>query len=147
MDYIDIPMRASPLLTWLVAGVHAAALVAVLAMPLPWWLRVAVCGLLLASGVVLIPRHALLCSPGSIVRLRLMSDGSCQLHTRGQGVFDGALRPGWTVTPLMIVLRIACPGRRLVRAITLLPDAADAEILRRLRIFLRFGLGSSIGKQ
>ena len=129
------------------AGFHAASLVAVLAMPLPWWLRVALCGLLVASSVILIYRQALLGASGSIVRLRLMRDGSCQLYTRGHGVFDGMLRPGWTVSPLMIVLRIACPDRRLARAITLLPDAADAEILRRLRIFLRFALDSSIGKQ
>jgi len=105
------------------------------------------CGLLVTSGVTLIYRQALLGSTSSVVRLRLMRDGSCQLYTRGQGVFDGVLRPGWTVSPLMIVLRIACRDRHLARAITLLPDAADAEVLRRLRIFLRFALDSSVGKQ
>lgn len=47
----------------------------------------------------------------------------------------------------MIVIRVACPGKRLARGITVLPDAADADSLRRLRIFLRFAVTPSIGNQ
>lgn len=76
-----------------------------------------------------------------------MRDGTCELLTREQSVIDGVLRPGWAVSPLVIVLRVACPGERLSRGIALLPDAADAETLRKLRVFLRFALDFSAGRQ
>jgi toxin CptA len=122
-------------------------MIAVTAMPLPWWARLGGCALLAANGCFLITRQALLGSPGSVTRIRLLQDGSCQLHTREQGIIDGLLRPAWYGSPLMIVLRVRCPGRRLSRSITLLPDSADADSLRRLRIFLRFALKPSVGKQ
>lgn len=147
VDYVDVTMRASHRLAWLLAALHAAAIAVVLTMPLAGWLRLAGCALLVASGTGLVTRQALLKAPGSIIRLRLSEDGSCQLQTRDLRVIDGRLRPGWFASPLMIVLRIASPGERLARGITLLPDAADAESLRRLRIFLRFAVGSSIGNQ
>lgn len=147
MDYVDVPLRASHSLAWLLVAVHAAAIIAITAMPLPWWARLGGCALLAMNGFFRITRQALLGSPASITRIRLLQDGSCQLLTREQGVIDGLLQPAWYGSPLMIVLRVRCPGRFLSRSITLLPDSADADSLRRLRIFLRFGLAPSVGNQ
>jgi len=147
VDFIDVSLRASHRLAWLLAGIHAAAIVAVLPMPFVWWLRLAGCAVLLASATALVVRRALLKAPDSIIRLRLERDGSCQMQMRDQRVIDGRLRPGWFASPLMIVLRVACPGQRTSHSITVLPDSADAESLRRLRIFLRFAVQPSIGKQ
>lgn len=147
MDYVDVQLQASPALTGILAVVHGAATIGVLATPMPWWMRIAGCMVLLTSAFSLMLRQALLRLPGSIMRVRLMQDGTCQLHTREHGVIDGTLQPVWIVSPLLIVLRIACPGERLSRGITLLPDSSDADTLRRLRIFLRFALDSSVGKQ
>lgn len=140
VDYIDVPLRASRKLALLLASAHVAAVVAIAAMPLAWWLRLAGCSLLLASGVVTIRCRALLRNPEAIIRLRLMRDGSCELYTRNQRVISGQLRPGWFASPLMVVMRIACPGERHARGIALLSDAADGDTLRRLRIFLRFAV-------
>lgn len=147
MDFVDLTLRASHRLAWLLAVVHTAAIIVVVMMPLDWWLRLAGGALLLASGIYSVARHALLAAPDSIVRLRLTQDGSCQIQTRDHRIIDGLLRPGWFVSPLMIVIRVACPGKRLARGITVLPDAADADSLRRLRIFLRFAVTPSIGNQ
>ena len=147
MDFIDVPLRASRKLALLLAAAHAAAIVAVIALPAPWWLRLPGVLLLLASGTIMIRHRALLQHTNSVVRLRLMRDGSCQLETRDQRQISGQLRPGWFVSPPMVVVRIACSGERSPRSIALLPDAADADTLRRLRIFLRFAIKPSIGDQ
>lgn len=147
VNHVDISLHASRSLAWLLGAVHAAAIAAILSMPLAWWLRLAGCAILLASGIGLVIRQALLKAPDSIIRLRLAQDGSCELRTRDQRVINGMLQPAWFASPLMVVLRVASPGRRLAQGITVLPDAADADSQRRLRIFLRFAIGSSVGNQ
>ena len=137
MQRIDVPIRASTRLALLLTAAHGAAIVAVMVMPVAWWLRLAGCALIVVSGTVMVTRDALLKASASVVGLQLDRDGSCQLQIRDHGHVSGIVCPGWFASPLMIVLQIACPGRRWRRSITLLPDAADSETLRLLRIFLR----------
>lgn len=138
-----MPIRASARLALLLATTHTAAIVAVIAMPVALWVRLAACSLLLVSGAIMIYRGSLLKASDSVVGLQLRRDGSCELQLRDQRLVNGILCPRWFVSPLMIVVQVACPGRRLPRSITLLPDAADADTLRQLRIFLRFAIESS----
>ena len=137
MQRIDVPIRASARLALLLTAAHSAAIIAVMVMPVAWWLRLAGCALMVVSGAIMVTRNALLKASNSVVGLQLNRDGSCQLQIRDQGCVSGVVCPGWFASPLMIVLQVACPGRRWRRSITLLPDAADSETLRRLRIFLR----------
>lgn len=66
------------------------------------------------------------------LELRLRGDGICELRdgraTRVAGVFSAA---GW------LVLRLA-ENRNRARVVVLAPDAASAEELRRLRVWLRW---------
>ncbi|KPK30500.1 MAG: hypothetical protein AMJ66_09560 [Betaproteobacteria bacterium SG8_40] len=142
-DFIDIPLRASHRLAWLLAATHCAAIAAVLALPVSWWLRVAACALVLTSAVFQIHRRALRNGDHAFVGLRLMRNGSCQLRTAGGGVIGGRLCRGWFVSPQLVVIRISCDGERWSRGISLLPDSADPDDLRRLRVFLRFAVGPS----
>ena len=143
MEFIDVPIRASARLALLLAATHAAAMVALIAMPAAWWLRLAGCSLLLVSGTIMVYRGALLKASDSVVGLLLRRDGSCELQLRNQRLISGIVCPRWFASPLMVVVQVACPGQRLRRSIALLPDAADADTLRRLRIFLRFAIESS----
>ena len=143
MEIIDVPIRASARLALLLAATHAAAIVAVIAMPVAWGLRLAACSLLFVSGAIMIYRGSLLKASDSVVGLQLRRDGSCELLLRSQRLITGTLCPRWFASPLMIVVQVACPGQRLRRSIALLPDAADTDTLRRLRIFLRFAIESS----
>jgi toxin CptA len=140
VEYIDVPLRSSARLALILAVAHAAALVAAIAMPAAWWLRLVASSLILVGGTIMVRRSALLKASDSIVGLRLSRDGSCQLLMRNQRLISGQLLPGWFASPLMVVVQVACPGQRLRRSITVLPDAAERDILRRLRIFLRFAV-------
>lgn len=92
------------------------------------------------SAAVQIHRRALLKGHSACVGLRLMRDGSCQLRMASGRVVSGRLCRGWLVSPQLIVIRISCAGERLSRGLSLMPDSADSDALRRLRIFLRFAV-------
>lgn len=142
-DFIDVGLRASPRLAFVLAVSHAAAMAAIAVLPVFWWLRLAACVLVLTCATVLIYRRALLKGAHAVVRLRLMRDGSCQLQMANGRVVDGQLCRGWFVSPQLIVMRIACTNERYSRGIALLADGADADDLRRLRIFLHFAIDLS----
>lgn len=142
-DFIDVPLRASARLALLLAASHLAAIVAVLVLPVSWWYRIAACALVLLGAAFQIYRHALRKGSHACIGLRLMRDGSCQLRMASGRVVVGRLCRGWFVSPQLIVMRISCPGERLSRAVSLLPDSADSDDLRRLRVFLRFAVQPS----
>ncbi len=116
-------------------------------MPLPWPVSSAACSLLLLNGAMMIHYKALVQAAGSIIRLRVARDGSCQLYTRDQRVIRGQLSSGWFSSPLIVAFRVVCADRRLPRGVALLPDSSDKESLRRLRVFLRFAIDPSARNQ
>lgn len=142
-DFIDVPFRASLRLAWLLAAIHAAAIVAIVVLPVSGWFRAVACALVLATAAARIYRRALLKGTRACLGLRLMRDGSCQLRVAGDRVIGGRLCRGWFVSPQLVLVRISCAGERLSRSIALLSDSADSDDLRRLRVFLRFAVDLS----
>lgn len=139
-DFIDVPLRASPLLAGSLAMAYSMSIIAVLVLPVSWWFRAVACALVLMSAVGQIHRRALRKGGHACIGLRLMRDGSCQLRLASGRSISGQLCRGWFVSPQLIVMRISCAGERLSRGFSLLPDSADSDDLRRLRIFLRFAV-------
>lgn len=95
-----------------------------------------------ATGIVL--TWAWLCAQalhrvGSAARtLELGADGGVRCRdVRGQW-HEAQLQPGSYVSGWLIVLILRANGR--LRSLVLLPDAAAAEELRRLRVWLRWRL-------
>ena len=142
-DFIDVPLRASNHLAMVLAASHGVTIIAIAVMPVYWWFRLLACALVLMSAATLIYRRAMLKGDRACIRLKVMHDGSCELEMADKRVITGALRRGWFVAPQLIVLRIACPTERWSRGIALLPDSANADDLRQLRIFLRFAIDLS----
>ena len=71
-------------------------------------------------------------------RLRIAADGRLQCLDDAAGWRDAEVLGDSFVSTALIVLRYRLAGRR-VRSLTLLPDSAEAEDLRRLRVWLRWG--------
>lgn len=70
--------------------------------------------------------------------LRMTTDGRLQCRDEQQGGWaDVEIMGDSLVSPALIVLRYRASGKR-VRSLTLLPDSADADDLRRLRVSLRW---------
>jgi toxin CptA len=142
-DYIDLPLNASRYLALVLAISHGVAIVATILLPLAWWWRLAGAVLILVSATLTIRSQALRRGERALVGLRLSRDGSCQLQLGDGATLAGRLRSGWFVSPQLIVMRAGFPGKQRSRSITLLPDSAEADGLRRMRIFLRFAINPS----
>ena len=146
-DFIDVPIRTSRMLAGVFVILYAAAIVSVITVPVPWWIRVAGCTLLLASALLMVCRYAFGLGTEACSRIRISSDGNCELQLGNNRAAVGWLQAGWLASPLLVVARIRCNGERLARKIVLLPDSADSETLRRLRIFLRFSIARSMRRK
>lgn len=144
---IDVRLRPSFVLALLLVLAHAAAMIAVAMLPLSLWLRVIACLVLLGSAAYAVPVHAFRTGARACTALHLSADGNCALQFNDAARLSGTLLPGWFVTPALLVLRVRCRGERWARGIVLLSDSADADELRRLRIFLRFAITPSVGRQ
>ncbi len=62
-----------------------------------------------------------------------------ELETRAGEVIAGRVRASTLVHPWLLVLRVAPEGGGRERAVVLLPDSADGDSLRALRVVLRWG--------
>jgi toxin CptA len=128
----EIELKPSRRLGMLLLGMGALALVAAGLAALPAGIRLAlgVCVMgLLAWGW----RRARLTGA-----LRVAADGRLQ-SPDGEGQWrDIEVQGDSLVSPALIVLRYRSAADRRVRSLTLLPDSAAADDLRRLRVSLRW---------
>ena len=127
----EIELKPSRLLGLLLLGVTVLALAAVHLADVPtaigFALGIAVVGL----GVRGWRRTA------PMARLRIAADGRLQFLEDATEWRDAEVLGDSFVSTALIVLRYRTPGRG-VRSLTLLPDSAGADDLRRLRVSLRW---------
>lgn len=122
---------------WLLLGgsvSHILAGAAVVVSSIPWWVKAG-----LIAGIVLSLAWFGYCygypqGRRFIARIELL-DGRWRLETGDGGVHRGQLIGGYAHLLIVIVnFQLADGGRR---SLTLLPDSADPDDLRRLRVWLR----------
>ncbi|MGQ9425880.1 protein YgfX [Gilvimarinus sp. F26214L] len=132
MTGLSLHLRPSRLLLFFLGLTHLAAAGAVWLSALPYWACLVVdAGILLGLPLSVRPH---------------LWPGSRQLSYQGEWRWISdveaerlELRGEFLVTPWLIVLQfVSAEGRR--RPLILLPDSADADDLRRLRVLLRYGL-------
>jgi hypothetical protein len=130
----NIELRPSRILLVIGGGVHILAGGAVGVCSLPPWTKV---GLIAGIALALIRfgwQYGYRWGSGFIARLELL-DGRWHLEM-GDGTRHRAGLTGGYAHPGIVILnfRLEGGGRR---SLALLPDAAEAEALRRLRVWLR----------
>lgn len=142
---IHVALRRSPLLAGMLvaAGGLACGLLALL--PWPLWARLCLMLLVgLASGRGVMCDALRLCARSPLA-LDIGADGRMRLHTRdGQEqevrVLGSSYVSGW-----LTVLNLRTAAGRKCRSVVMLPDTADAEGYRRLRVWLRWGIPRTPG--
>ena len=129
-----IEPRPSRLLLVSGGGAHILASVAVVVSSLPLGIKA---GLIAGIALALFrfgQQYGYRWGRGFIARIDLL-DGGWLLET-GDGTLHRAALTGGYAHPGIVILNFRLEnGRR--RSLALLPDAADAEALRRLRVWLR----------
>lgn len=130
---LTLELHPSRRLTLLLVVAHGAVLTAVTSTDLPVWYKLLV---LFAITLSLIIALARMHGSRRVIRLTLRSDGLLvpeRLHTQSIAL---RVHPHSTVTALLTVILFK-QGKRL-KALTLLPDALNADDYRRLRLWLRW---------
>ena len=118
---------------------HLLAGVAVIISTAPLWIKA---GLVIGIALALVRfgwRYGNRYSRAFVVRIELL-DGRWRLET-GDGMRHHAWLTGGYAHPGVVILNFRLEGGKR-QSLTLLPDAADAEGLRRLRVWLRTQTGA-----
>lgn len=134
-----VSLRPSAALALMLSAGHGTAAVTLFPLDLPAAVKVLVGLALLASAVASVARHAWRWGSRACVRLRVGPDLGAELETRAGERIAGRVLPSTLVHPWLLVIRVAPEGGGRERAVVLLPDSADADSLRALRVVLRWG--------
>ena len=138
---LSIQPRPSRILLSGGGGAHVLSGVAVVVCNLPLWIKV---GLIAGIALALIGfgwRYGYRRGGGFIARIELL-DGRWRLETGSGATYPADLIGGYA-HPAIVILNFRLEnGRR--RSLTLLPDSADPDALRRLRVWLRTARGADV---
>jgi hypothetical protein len=127
---VTLALRPSRMLTGLLWLAHVAALPVVVSLTLPWWTRLALAMLVALS----LWRGLRQQRRAAVRRLVLRRDGVIEIFPEVDA--DGTLCELHAATVLggLVMLELRPPAGS--RALTLLPDSATPDDLRRLRVWL-----------
>ncbi|RJQ45865.1 MAG: hypothetical protein C4528_08075 [Gammaproteobacteria bacterium] len=123
------------MLAALLLTAHGGGLALLALLPLVWWVRVLLGGALLCSLWLTLNQHALRRGKRTITALVWGSDDNWLLKRASGTEHRAQLKPGSYVSPRLVILNF--DAGRWPRSVVLLPDAADAESLRKLRVRLQ----------
>ncbi len=132
---LNLELGRSRVLAALLMLAHSGALALLALLPLAWWVRMLLAGALLCSLWLTLNRHALRRGKRAITRLLWESDESWLLQGADGKERRARLKPGSYVSPRLVILNFDA-GRRPC-SVVLLPDAVEAESLRKLRLRLQ----------
>ncbi len=134
--------RRSRLAAALIVVSHAATAVLLLALPLPWAVRVAG-----AAGILVVGASALRQAVGGAAPSRLVVgiDRRVAVTTRDGRTAAGDILADSFVGPRLITVVWRPDGARRARTLVVLPDSLAADDLRRLRVALRYGRVAAAG--
>ena len=119
---------------------HLAALAVVPELPLAWYLQLSLAALILFGFVDAWRAHVRRCSRRAIRAAELGPQGAWSLCLTDGRILAAQLLPSSFLHPELLVLNFRT-GRLTRRHLVLSADAADADVLRRLRVRLRMGGG------
>jgi hypothetical protein len=137
MPLLGITVLRSRRLAAAIVAIHAVAAACVVAYG-GWGWAVAAVAVLAGSMASHWGRDVMLEAADAVGEIMLREDG-CELHCRDGAILQGTVTPESFVSTWLICVVVRLDsGRR--RTVTLLPDSATTESLRRLRVWLRFRL-------
>lgn len=139
---LKISLKPSRRLAATLVVVHLAAAAAIFAVEIRIVLKVAVALMIAASCAAYLYGPVLLRNAEAIVELEIGEGAALSFQTRRGEWREGALLGSSFVAPYLTVLNIAVPERWLARHVVILPDGIDAEEFRRLRVWLRWRVGT-----
>ncbi|MEK7736261.1 MAG: protein YgfX [Pseudomonadota bacterium] len=130
---VVLTLQPSRQLALLLLLAHAAALIVVIAIVLPIWVKPT---LLLAIGISAWRNLRSLHDLRRIARLTLRSDGRLEYYRSNEESGEARIHPHTTVTAWLCVVLLR-HGKR-IEVLVVMPDALNDEDFRQLRLWLRW---------
>jgi len=138
-----IQLKASSALAAILLIAYGAAIFLIAVVNLPQWLQLIAIAILIASLVSYVRKTALLFSPEAAVAIEIASDDSLSIQTaRGDWIACEVVDSTY-VGSFLTVLNLRELNKRVVRHLIILPDSADGDEFRRLRVWLRWKRGEA----
>jgi hypothetical protein len=116
----------------------ALSILVITCMPLFLWLKTLLILLVIFSSAFYIARDALGLLPWSWVALEIDSQDKLQLTAQNGVQQTVTVLPESLVASYLIVLQVKIEQRFLRKSLILLPDSANSDDLRRLRVWLKW---------
>lgn len=137
---LRLDCRPSRYLLWVMVAVHGAALLALLPLPIDWWLKPPIAVAILVQGIIVWENHINFSSPHAVTRMVWSLDNRWALYTVNGAIHVARLLPTSYVHPWLVILRFVTEDNR--RCAVILPlDGLGADSHRRLRALLRLNGG------
>lgn len=139
MHPIQLGIRPSIVLCWVLGAMSLLGVVCLGVLPWPW--RVLSCLMLAVATSHAILLHGLRRLKHSVVALQLKPDNSVTIHLKDGRRQKVRVMPSSVVTPLLTVVHYRLHEAAWYspkRYVVILADAVDAEEYRRLRVYLRW---------
>lgn len=130
---VVLTLQPSRQLALLLLLAHAAALIVVIAIVLPIWVKPT---LLLAIGISAWRNLRSLHDLRRIARLTLRGDGRLEYYRSNEESGEARIHPHTTVTAWLCVVLLR-QGKR-IEVLVVMPDALNDEDFRQLRLWLRW---------
>ncbi len=137
---LRLELRPSRLLAVLLCLLHLAALLGLIPLPLPFWLKLLLAGVIAAAGIASLRDKALRISSISVRELILKADGTVEGTLEDGSRFEAKVSRHSVLWPWLIVMLLERPGSSPPHSLIVLPDCLAAGELRALRSWLRWKL-------
>jgi toxin CptA len=132
-------LRPSPRLALVLLAAHLGALALLVTLPVALWWLFGGAALLLLSALRSITHYALRRSSGSVQALEFADRTQLRVRTCDGAWHSGCILGNSTVGVALLVLNIRIEDQRWPAHVVITGDSLDAEDLRRLRVWLRWG--------
>ena len=133
-------LKPSYYLACLLGLVSILAVLLLLTLPMLFWLKLALLGLVVTVSTYLILRDALLALPNAWREISLNQKDEISLTQQNGLSFVATIQHSSVVMPFLTVLNVKLSGRFWSSSLILLPDSADADAFRRWRVWLKWAL-------
>jgi hypothetical protein len=139
LQAIHIKLMPSTLLLGLLGGVSIACCLILLSLPIPFFIKLAIIALIIASSTFFILRDALLLLPGSWKTIDVDNKGELTMTNKSEQQFQLTPASNSFIHADCTILNFKRSGFNFALGpVILLSRAESADELRRLRVWLRW---------
>lgn len=136
---LRLTLKPSRFIAAVLVAAHATAALTLLPLDLAVWAKSLLALCIAGSLCHALWRHAWLRSAASVTAIEVHEGGGAEVEMRGGEHHEARVLGTTYVSAAMCVVNLRIAGRLFAKHAVVVPDNADAESFRQLRVWLRWG--------